>query len=146
MLMSARPTLDSLRFARAGESLSGEASLADLDRLSSALVSDEGSVKYRLRGGMESGRPVLHVEVETSVMLRCQYCLEPYRHDLHIEQVLPLARDEAELARWEQDDPLLDALVVDPALDVLTLVEDEILLSLPVAPRHPGDACGRVDA
>lgn len=146
MLMSARPTLDSMRFARAGESLSGEALLADFDRLSGSLVSDVGSVKYRLRGGAESGRPVLRLEVEACVMLRCQYCLEPYRHDLRIEQIMPLARDEAELARWEQDDPMLDALVADPELDVLTLVEDEILLSLPVAPRHPGDACGRVDA
>jgi uncharacterized metal-binding protein YceD (DUF177 family) len=37
-----------------------------------------------------------------------------------------------ELARWEGDDPLVDALVAESRLDVASLVEDEILLSLPV--------------
>jgi uncharacterized protein len=134
-----------MRFARAGESLSGEVSIAEMGRLVDSVVSDEGSVKYRLQGGTESGRPVLKLAVDTAVMLNCQYCHEPYRQELRIEQVLPLARDEAELARWEHDDPLLDTLVADPSLDVLTLVEDEILLSLPVAPRHPGDVCGSAD-
>jgi uncharacterized protein len=134
-----------MHFARAGESLSGEVLLADLGRLVGGLVSDEGGVKYRLQGGMESGRPVLRLAVDTAVMLRCQDCQEPYLQELQIEQVLPLARNEAELARWERLDPLLDALVADPLLDVLMLVEDEILLSLPVAPRHPGGVCGSAD-
>ncbi len=142
-LMSARPMLDSMRFARAAESFSGEVKLAELGRLAGSLASDEGQVKFRLQGGIESGRPVLKLNVDTAVMLRCQYCHESYRQELQIEQVLPLARNEAELDRWERNDPLLDALVADPALDVLALVEDEILLSLPVAPRHPGDFCGK---
>jgi uncharacterized protein len=144
--MSARPTLDSMRFARAGESLSGEVPIAKLERLCGSLVSDDGSVKFTLRGGTDLGRPVLRLDMQTTLTLRCEYCLEPYRQELEIEQVYPLARDEAELARWEQDDPLLDALVADPKLDVLTLVEDEILLSLPVVSRHPGDSCGKADA
>ena len=141
--MSARPTLDSIRFARSRDRLTGELPVAQLERLSDSLASDEGSVSYTLLGGTESGRLVLRIEIDASVILRCQYCLEPYAQDLHVEQVLPLARDEAELSRWEREDPLLDALVADPALDVLTLVEDEILLSLPVAPRHPDGGCGK---
>lgn len=143
--MSARPTLDSMLFARAGERLSGAAPVANLPRLVDGLVSDEGSVEYRLQGGTEYGRPILRLAVEATVVLRCQYCLEPYRQLLKIERILPLARDEAELARWERDDPLLDALIAEPALDVLALVEDEILLSLPVVPRHPEGGCGKTE-
>lgn len=143
--MSARPTLDSLRFARVGDRLSGEVPVAQFDRLSDSLVSDEGSVSYVLQGRTEFGRPVLYLEIDADVVLRCQYCLEPYLQSLHIEQALPLARDEAELERWERDDPLLDALIAEPALDVLALVEDEILLGLPVAPRHPDGGCGKAE-
>jgi uncharacterized protein len=116
--------------------------VADLSRLAEGLVSSEGSVRFQLRGKMESGRPTLELSIDTVLILPCQYCQEPYLQELHVARVLPLARDEAELARWEQGDPLLDALVADPMLDVLMLVEDEILLSLPVVPRHPGEICG----
>lgn len=137
--------LDSMRFARSGDRLTGQVPIAQLDRLSDSLASEKGSVEYVFQGGTESGRPVLRIEVDASVIMRCQYCLEPYMQPLHIEQRLPLAKDEAELERWERDDPLLDALVADPSLDVLTLVEDELLLALPVAPRHPDGACGKAD-
>lgn len=142
-LMSARPTFDSMRFARAGETLSGVVAIADLARLRDLLSDDAGSVAYRISGQSRSGRPALRLEIETTVRLICQYCLEAFERVIQVDTSLPLARDEAELERWERDDPLLDALVADSAADVLTLVEDEILLSLPVAPRHADGICGR---
>lgn len=135
--------LDVTRFARAGDSLEGEARLADLDRLADLLAADAGVVRYRLIGSVSAGRPVLGLEVTTAVTLICQRCLAPYRQEMRLERAFPIARDEAQLELWERDDPLLDALVADPALDVLTFVEDEILLSLPVAPRHAEGGCGQ---
>lgn len=108
--------------------------MAEFERLADVLLSDAGVVSYRLRGGMAGGRPVIRLEVATVLTLRCQICLEPYRQEMDVAQVFPVARNEAELALWERDDPLLDALVAEPELDVLTLVEDEILLGLPVTP------------
>ncbi|MFA5081437.1 MAG: YceD family protein [Hydrogenophilaceae bacterium] len=131
-----------MRFARAGEDQSGEVRLSDLTRLADVLVSDDGAVSYRIRGGTSAGRPILKLDVDTAVMLICQSCLEPYRQEMRISRVFPVARDEKQLDLWERDDPLLDALVADPELDVLTLVEDEILLSLPVVPRHAEGECG----
>jgi hypothetical protein len=66
----------------------------------------------------------------------------PALHDVVSRNVefgycLPVARNEAELARWESLDPMLDALVADPELDVAVLVEDEILLAIPLVPMHP---------
>lgn len=132
-----------MRFARAGDEQSGEVRLSDLSRLADTVVSDEGTASYRIRGGMTAGRPVLRLSIDTALMLRCHRCLLPYRQEMRIDRVFPIARDEAQLALWERDDPLLDALVADPELDVLTLVEDEILLSLPVAPRHAEGECGQ---
>jgi uncharacterized protein len=137
--------LDTMRFAQAGGEMSGEVRLSDLDRLADVLMSDEGAASYRVRGNLEKGRPILTLVVDTTVMLLCQRCLEPYRQALSVERVFPIARDEAQLELWERDDPLLDAMVADPELDVLTLVEDEILLSLPVVPRHPLGECRQAD-
>ena len=139
--MSARPTLDSIRFARAGDDQSGEVRIGDLPRLADSVASSDGVVSYRVRGGVEMGRPVIRLDVEAPVVLICYRCLEPFRQEMRLDRVFPIARDEAQLEFWERDDPLLDALVADPELDVLTLVEDEILLSLPVAPRHAEGEC-----
>lgn len=64
-----------------------------------------------------------------------------YPEALVLDSLLPVARNDAELERWERLDPLLDALVADPQLDLATLVEDEILLSLPTVPLHAEGRC-----
>lgn len=99
-------------------------------------------MQYQLSGVTEAGRPALRLQVQATLWLTCQRCLEKYPEQLNLDSVLPIARNDAELAQWEADDPMLDALVADPRLEVAALVEDEILLGLPVAPLHPGDACG----
>ncbi len=140
--MSAPAPLDTLLFAQSGGSLEGELRADELPRLRDNLTSDDVAVQYRLSGELESGRPVLRLEVGGYIWLTCQRCLGPYRERFELLNVLPIARDESELALWEEEDPLVDALVAESRLDVASLVEDEILLSLPVSPRHPEGACG----
>lgn len=140
--MSAPAPLDLLRFAHSDGCLDGVLRAEELPRLRGNLTSEDVAVQYRVSGTLSSGRPVLRLEVEGDVWLTCQRCLEMYQAHLVLRNELPIARDEAELARWEAEDPLLDALVADNRLEVATLVEDEILLSLPVAPRHADGECG----
>lgn len=121
--------------------MSGTLSVEDLPRLADSLRPDDGAVQYRLSGVLSAGRPSLHLEVEAVVWLTCQRCMASYPEALVLDCVLPIARNEAELDYWEKLDPLLDALVVDLALDVAALVEDEVLLSLPVVPIHPDGGC-----
>jgi uncharacterized protein len=64
-----------------------------------------------------------------------------YPEALVLDSLLPVARNDAELERWERLDPLLDALVADPQFDLAALVEDEILLSLPAVPLHEDGRC-----
>ncbi len=142
--MSAPAPLDLLRFTQSGETLEGQLRAEELPRLRDHLTSEDAAVQYRLSGVVESGRPVLSVALSGHVWLTCQRCLGSYRQPLDIRNALPVARDEAELARWEVEDPLVDALVADARLDVASLVEDEILLSLPAVPRHPEGACESV--
>lgn len=144
--MSARTTpassnVDSLRFARSGESLAGEYPVSEMSRLLDMLASSVGTIRFRLHGEQSAGRPALRLTVDTELSLVCQRCLEAYTQPVHVESIMPVARDERELALWELDDPLIDAQVADPRLDVRTLVEDEILLSLPIMPRHADGEC-----
>ncbi len=143
--MSARPEIHSLRFAESGGRLAGEFSLKELVRLHDVLASLDGALQWSLQGGHEAGRPVLRLGVQGCLALVCQRCLGPCPFPLEVEAILPIARDEAELSRWEHDDPLLDGLVAEPHLDVRDLIEDEVLLSLPAIPRHPVGVCGHAD-
>lgn len=140
--MSAQVVIDPLRFARAGETLSGVMSASDLARLADRLAGPMPDVRYSVSGQADaSHRPSLRVRVEAEVPLACQRCLEPYAFALRADVTLLLARDEAELARWEELDPLCDGVVAGPHMDIQALVEDEILLGLPLAPRHAEGEC-----
>jgi uncharacterized protein len=144
--MSARLTIDSLRFARGSESLAGAFEMAELDRLADLRGSLHGSVdqsvRFTLIGQVIAGRPTLCVEVEAVLLLECQRCLGRFEQAVHVESRLPVARNDAEMKRWETEDPMLDVLLAEASLDVRALVEDEILLGLPLAPRHPEGMCG----
>jgi len=135
---------DSLRLARSASSYAGVLSVDQLPRLRDRLRADDSTVRYRISGGMERRRPVLCLEIEATVWLTCQRCLAEYPEALSLRSVLPVARDEAELARWEKEDPLLDGLVAETRMDLPALVEDEVLLSLPLVPMHPAGECGAV--
>lgn len=143
--MSAQTVMDPIRFAREAARLSGEFSLAEMDRLRNELADDRGVVTYRLEGALVGGRPALRLEIDANPTLICQRCLTPYVHELHSEGAIFLARNDAELERWESDDPLLDVIVAEERMDVRTLIEDELLLSLPVVPRHEEEDCPRRD-
>ncbi len=143
--MSARSEIDSLRFAQSAERASGEFAVAELTRLHDILAKLDGVVQWSLEGSARTGRPAIVLRLRGRLTLICQRCLKPCVHALETESILPIARGEDELARWENEDPLLDGLVADPRLNVRDLVEDEILLSLPAIPRHAEGACDQTD-
>jgi uncharacterized protein len=139
--MSARQTIDSMHFAQSGGQFSGELGADALPRLADILPRESAVVQYLLQGETHMGRPAIRLRARVTVQLVCQRCLGTYAEDMVMERVYPIARDDAELARWEREDPLLDALVAEPRMAVPELIEDEILLSLPTVPRHPEGMC-----
>lgn len=141
--MSEQVVVDSLGFALNHDTLSGAVEVAELSRLLDVLHSSTGALEYTLSGGVnQNGKPVLHCRVKGKLQLQCQRCLEGMEYMLDTQSELVLARDEAELLQLdEQDDEAADAILADAKLNVLALVEDEVLLDLPVAPRHPTGTC-----
>ena len=138
---------DAFRLANRGEALAGEIDVAQrarvLDRL--AQTAKAAMVSWRIDGGHDAlDRPTLTLTVRGSLPLVCQRCLQPFDASIEQRSELLLARDEAELARLDTEEA--EVLLALTPLDALTLVEDELLLSLPLAPMHPEAQCPAVPA
>lgn len=138
--MSEQVTVDSLEFARSGKTRSGSFQVATLERLHDQLASLDAALAYELVGQVdEKGKPGLQCRVRGTLKLTCQRCLEPMDWEVVLDSHLLLVTSEAELAEDEPDAP--DRLLAQKEMDVRALVEDEVLLGLPLAPRHAEGQC-----
>ena len=98
-----------------------------------------GLVEFAVQGGYDSRhRPTLKVDVSGVLHLKCQRCLGQLDFPLRLASTLLLA-NAAEGAAL--DDEECEWIEASPALDVESLVEDEIILGLPYSPRHAEDNC-----
>ncbi len=139
--MYARPFIDSLDFAGNGKQIDAEVPFAELPRLLDVLDSPQGVLQYSLQGTSDDmGTPALDVSMNGHCQLRCQRCLQSLDYAIEYESRL-LLRDEAGLEALQDDDEAFDSILADAHLDVLALLEEEILLSLPIAPKHALGAC-----
>jgi uncharacterized protein len=103
-------------------------------RLAEVIGSKQGEVTARLKFGTRAGTPCLDGVVQTELELRCERCLDPVtkRIESDFRFGLITSEDEADLLPKEFE-PLL---VSDSVQSLVELVEDEILLSLPIVARH----------
>jgi uncharacterized protein len=99
-----------------------------------------GEVDWRAEGRrvpVPGGEPELwlHLTAQVPVWLTCQRCLRPFELPIEIDRPLRFVRGEAEAEALdaELDE---DVLALPRALDVRELIEDELLLALPLVPRH----------
>jgi uncharacterized protein len=139
--MSGHPLLDSLEFARKGDSLSGTLAVKDLERLGSSLFENSGEVRYALDGFVNrDGDPGLRMRIDGSLRLTCQRCLGPLEFELSTNREFVLVGNSEELGDVAEESALLERILADPRLDVIEFVESEILLEFPLSPLHrPGD-------
>ncbi|MBI5627159.1 MAG: DUF177 domain-containing protein [Nitrosomonadales bacterium] len=148
--MHARPFIDSLDFARNGQKISGEVPIAELPRLQDALEDSRGVLSYTVQGVVDKqGIPALDVSISGSCQLRCQRCLNGLDYAIQLDTRL-LLRNQADMDRLDDnvaggEEEELDSILADTHLKVLDLLEEEILLSLPIAPKHELGACQATD-
>ena len=146
--MYARPFINSLDFAGNGREISGEVAIAELPRLQDVLNSTQDMLSYAIRGGMDKQHGYfLDVQVTGTCQLRCQRCLGGMDHLLRLDVRL-LLRNQASLDALDDHaavEEAFDSILAEAHLDVLGLLEEEILLSLPIAPKHELGACQVAD-
>ncbi len=149
-LMYARPFIDSLDFARNGQHISGELPVAELPRLLDMLETPQGVLHYTIQGGVDKqGMHFLDVGVVGPCRLLCQRCLSGIDYPVRVDTRL-LLRDQAGLAALDDNvaggsEEEFDSILADTHLNVPDLLEEEILLSLPIAPKHEFGACQVTD-
>lgn len=141
--MSEPILIDPLAFAREGRSLQGEVVVSALDqRVLDSLAEASGTVRYALVGSVDKlQRPRLMLTVETEVQVMCQRCLLPMQESIQSDAVITLFTEQDKLDEACAADEELDAVLAEPELDVMALIEDEIIMGLPLSPKH--EACGQ---
>lgn len=151
--MSQQPVIDGFEFASAGATQEGVWPLRDFPRLRDMLAADHGDVQYALQGVRdERGRPSLRVSVRGTLPLRCQRCLETMLLEVKSRAVLVLAQTLAEIHAEPADAQAPDRVVAGKEMPVRDLIEDELILAVPYAPRHeqcaarPGTPPGNTDS
>jgi len=146
--------LDVAALSADGATLSGEWPAAELSRWQamqsppSDVASD--AVRWRVRGEQRraaglASQTWLHVSASSCAWATCQRCLQPFEQPVAVERSLRFVADEAqaEALDAESED---DVLALQPAIDLRTLVEDELLLAWPIVPRHASCAAPAHDA
>lgn len=136
--------LDLLSFARDAVRLEGKGALADWPRLaeeqSGGAHLAPGPVVWRLQGRTvpQSGgadQVWLDLQATADLPMQCQRCLTPVLERVEAERSFRFVADEATAAALD-DEAEEDILVISRDFDALALVEDELILSLPLVPLH----------
>ena len=129
--------LDAWRMVAAQREFEGRIPLAAMTRLRSSLFDAEGEAHYRLVFGTDALRvPFVEVGIEADLPLECQSSLKRFVLPVQVSQRLGLIRDEADEAALPEE---YEALLVDAdaMLRPAQLVEDELILALPVVAVAP---------
>ena len=130
-------SVDAWRMVQARRSFQGSLPLASLPRLRGSLAASDGVVDFDLEFGKDDlGMAHLRVRAQASLPLTCQRTLEVFRLPVHVDTRLGLIAQEADEAALPGGyEPLL---TVDGNLHLADVIEDELILALPVVPVKPG--------
>lgn len=124
------------RLAAQGRGLAGTVKLSGAARLGAALAAEPGEARVRLAFYVDdAGQPMAEGEIAADLTLVCQRCLEPVTLPVVSRLHAALVSSDAEAARLQSR---CDILLVEEEdrLTLLDLVEDELLLALPLVPMH----------
>ncbi|MFV8833809.1 YceD family protein [Aquisalimonas sp.] len=130
--------VDLVLFSKQGRQIRASMPVADMPRLTGLLADASGTAELDLQFGLDSGRrAVVHGSIRATVMVTCQRCLEPMALALEPQiNVAMVGREDEADSLPEELDPLLC-----PSGEVVVgeFVQDELILALPVIPRHEND-------
>lgn len=133
--------VDVFDLARRAERCGGVISTRAMARLESALmVGTEATVDYTWEGFIDARqRPAARLQLKARLSLPCTHCDQPVPFALDTQRAYYFVRDERALEAIAVEDGEEEPLVGSTHFDLAALIEDELILALPIAPRH--DAC-----
>jgi len=134
-------SINPLRLAKARERIVGELQLTSLARLKGILQDYRGELKYSLAFEIDAaGVCVVECNIETQLNLECQRCFKPVEVNIRKNSLLGVVNEGDEFdALAKEYEPL--QLDNDGVTSVEELIEEELLLSIPLSALHPVDDC-----
>lgn len=134
--------LDAWRMVAAGRGFEGTLPLSSMARLRDALCDDAGVVRYTIDFGRDELRiPYVEVRAQAELPLTCQRSMQRFLQPVQVVQRLALLPADDDLEAAEAGlPPDYEPLPVPPdgSLRPADLVEDELILAVPVVPIAPG--------
>jgi uncharacterized protein len=141
-------SIDQRRFARDHASASGSVAARTLARVADVLYDtavanqQDNMIHYRITGFVTpKDQPALRIELSGELGLPCQRCLERMTFPLAAQREIVLVAGTDEFEPSADEPESVDIIPVVSRMDLRELVEEEILLALPLAPRHPAGEC-----
>ena len=126
----------------------GFLSMNDLPRVASeaSKVGEGDGFRWKLETHFEASpgsepRQIMNLELQGQIHLVCQRCLKDCSVGLMEKRRFTLVASEDEADAFPMEDDRQEPLVATQQFDVLETMEDEILLSLPLIPKHPEGTC-----
>ena len=136
-------TLDVRKAAARGVSVNGTLKPLNLPRLHSALAADEGAIQAYLSFFRDEERKlVVQVKFEADVSVTCQRCLQPMPLHMAGEGNLAIIWNDDQAAQLPRH---LEPLIVpEEGYNLWELVEDELILALPLCSYHDTQDCKKI--
>ncbi|MBS1174929.1 MAG: hypothetical protein H6R05_1060 [Burkholderiaceae bacterium] len=124
--------------------IQGSLPLAQLPRLKDDLTQTDGTLSYTVTGAQDAEKRLfLHLIITGTLPMNCQRCAEDLAHELSVDNTLELVHTEAELDDEEEElnaimsgNAGVEKIVGSQNFDLMALLEEEILLSLPIVVAH----------
>ncbi|MBP6006938.1 MAG: DUF177 domain-containing protein [Rhodoferax sp.] len=136
------PRIDVRHWCQESRQIAGQTSLSKFERLIQETkgLGAENTVAWSVRGWTvtdASGTSVawLNLDANLDMPLTCQRCLTAVDVPTQIQRSYRFVESEAQ-AELEDDESEEDLLVISRDFDLAVLIEDEVLMDLPVVPRH----------
>jgi uncharacterized protein len=134
--------LDVKAFAEEAGQLAGEDRLGRHPRLMAETAGRgaETPLSWSASGELRNPRHLhpeiwLRLHARTVLPLTCQRCLSPVDVAVEVERPFRFVQDE-DVAMAQDDSSEEDLLALSRSFDLIELIEDELLMDMPVAPRH----------
>lgn len=132
-------------FAQEGMQLAETTLLQDMERLAQETqgLQPDFAVKWQANAELRAGSGPeadiwLHLDAAATVPLTCQRCMGVVITPVNVDQWYRFVATE-QIAMAEDDESEEDLLVMEPQFDLLAVLEDELLMALPLVPMH--DVC-----
>lgn len=147
--------LDIFEFARSAREAAGAVRLSQLPRMLNEVAADApdrdtaftwqaaGLTQTELQDdGTEGPQPYLRLALHGSAWLTCQRCLAPCEQAFNADPVFRIVQTEEEAEEFPLDDDEAEVIVGSRHFDLVDLIEEELLLTLPLVPKH--DVCPEI--